>query len=54
MAGIPETAQLRSDAAIRVDAWLGRFESALAAGDVDAAAGLFAPHSFWRDLIAFT
>ena len=54
MTSTPEGAPLRSDAAIRVDRWLGRFEAALAAGDVEAAAGLFAPESFWRDLIAFT
>ncbi|RSN16851.1 FAD-dependent oxidoreductase [Streptomyces sp. WAC 05977] len=38
----------------RVDAWLSRFESALAARDVDAAAALFAVDSYWRDLVAFT
>ncbi|GHF19840.1 FAD-dependent oxidoreductase [Amycolatopsis deserti] len=38
----------------RVDAWLERFEAALAARDVEAAAGLFAVDSFWRDLVAFT
>ncbi|MGW0042388.1 NAD(P)-binding domain-containing protein [Rhodococcus sp. NPDC003348] len=38
----------------RVDAWLAAFESALAARDVDAAAGLFATDSFWRDLVSFT
>jgi putative flavoprotein involved in K+ transport len=38
----------------RVDAWLNRFETALAARDVEAAAALFAVDSFWRDLIAFT
>ncbi|UQS25844.1 NAD(P)/FAD-dependent oxidoreductase [Amycolatopsis thermalba] len=38
----------------RVDAWLARFEAALAARDVEAAAGLFAVDSFWRDLVAFT
>jgi putative flavoprotein involved in K+ transport len=37
-----------------VAAWLGRFEEALAAGDTAAAADLFAPESFWRDLVAFT
>ncbi len=37
-----------------VEAWLGRFEEALAAGDTAAAADLFAPESFWRDLVAFT
>ncbi|GLY66821.1 flavin-containing monooxygenase [Amycolatopsis taiwanensis] len=38
----------------RVDAWLARFEAALAARDIQAAAGLFAVDSFWRDLVAFT
>ncbi|MFN2344803.1 MAG: NAD(P)-binding protein, partial [Dermatophilaceae bacterium] len=38
----------------RVDAWFSAFEGALTAGDVDRAAELFAPTSFWRDLVAFT
>ncbi|WP_228002429.1 flavin-containing monooxygenase [Nocardia australiensis] len=38
----------------RVDSWLADFESALAARDIEAAAGMFATDSFWRDLIAFT
>ncbi|AUI59710.1 NAD(P)/FAD-dependent oxidoreductase [Amycolatopsis sp. BJA-103] len=38
----------------RVDAWLSRFEAALAARDVEAAAALFAVDSYWRDLVAFT
>lgn len=38
----------------RVDDWLARFESALAARDVAAAASLFAADSYWRDLVAFT
>ncbi len=38
----------------RADAWLGRFEAALAAHDVAAAAALFATDSYWRDLVAFT
>jgi putative flavoprotein involved in K+ transport len=46
--------QTRSPAAARVDSWLARFEAALRARDVDAAAELFAPESFWRDLVAFT
>jgi len=54
MTGIPEATPLRSAEAMRVDAWLGRFEAALQARDVEAAAALFAPQSFWRDLIAFT
>jgi putative flavoprotein involved in K+ transport len=38
----------------RVDTWLGQFEAALKARDVDAAAGMFATDSYWRDLVAFT
>ncbi|MGW6447319.1 NAD(P)-binding domain-containing protein [Lentzea sp. NPDC055074] len=38
----------------RVDAWLAEFEAALGARDVDAAAGLFATDSYWRDLVSFT
>ena len=38
----------------RVDAWLGSFSAALATGDVAAAADLFAPESYWRDLVSFT
>ncbi|MCC3314907.1 NAD(P)/FAD-dependent oxidoreductase [Nocardia africana] len=38
----------------RVETWLREFESALAARDIEAAAGLFALDSFWRDLVAFT
>jgi putative flavoprotein involved in K+ transport len=39
---------------VRVDAWLADFESALAARDVQRAAGMFAVDSYWRDLVAFT
>ena len=38
----------------RVDAWLAKFEAALAARDVAAAADLFEPGGFWRDLVSFT
>ncbi|MEV0083876.1 NAD(P)-binding domain-containing protein [Saccharopolyspora sp. NPDC050642] len=38
----------------RVDAWLNRFESALAAGDARQAAEMFAADSYWRDLVSFT
>ena len=34
--------------------WLADFENALAARNIDAAAGLFAVDCYWRDLIAFT
>jgi putative flavoprotein involved in K+ transport len=43
-----------SPAQERVDAWLADFEAALAARDVERAAGLFATDSYWRDLVAFT
>ncbi|WP_066906422.1 NAD(P)/FAD-dependent oxidoreductase [Millisia brevis] len=38
----------------RVDAWLGAFEAALAARDIERVTGLFATDSFWRDLVSFT
>ncbi|MDN5792958.1 MAG: NAD(P)/FAD-dependent oxidoreductase [Brevibacterium aurantiacum] len=34
--------------------WLNEFESALRARDVEAAVGLFATASYWRDLVSFT
>ena len=42
------------DPQARTDAWLAKFESALKARDVAAAADLFATESYWRDLVAFT
>jgi putative flavoprotein involved in K+ transport len=44
----------RTDPGARVDAWLAEFEAALAARDVERAAAMFAPVSFWRDLVSFT
>ena len=38
----------------RIQVFLDKFESALAAGDVDAAVAQFAPECYWRDLVAFT
>ncbi len=38
----------------RADAWLARFETALAARDVEAASAMFAQQSFWRDLVSFS
>ncbi|MEM7272013.1 MAG: NAD(P)/FAD-dependent oxidoreductase [Actinomycetota bacterium] len=35
-------------------AWLAAFDAALQAEDLDAAAGLFAEDSYWRDLVSFT
>ena len=43
-----------SPARQRVERWLADLESALTSGDVERAAGLFAPTCFWRDLVAFT
>jgi putative flavoprotein involved in K+ transport len=43
-----------SQATARVTAWLTEFGDALAAGDAAAAAALFTPDCFWRDLIALT
>ena len=34
--------------------WLGNFESAMRSRDVEAAVGLFATTSYWRDLVAFS
>ena len=34
--------------------WLQKFGTALERGDINAAAGLFEPDGFWRDLVAFT
>jgi putative flavoprotein involved in K+ transport len=38
----------------RAERWLHDFEEALRARDVARAAGMFAPTSFWRDLVSFT
>jgi putative flavoprotein involved in K+ transport len=43
-----------STAQDEVDAWLSSFEQALAARDIERAAGMFAATSFWRDLVAFS
>ncbi len=37
-----------------VERWLAAFQQALTAGDVEGAAALFAPDSYWRDLVSFT
>ena len=34
--------------------WLQKFGSALEKGDINAAAGLFEPDGYWRDLVSFT
>ncbi|MBT9290354.1 NAD(P)/FAD-dependent oxidoreductase [Prosthecodimorpha staleyi] len=38
----------------RVEAFLGRLDAALQAGDIDAAVDLFGTECYWRDLVAFT
>jgi putative flavoprotein involved in K+ transport len=43
-----------NDAIQRISRWLKKFDKALSASDVDAAANLFAKNCFWRDLVAFT
>jgi putative flavoprotein involved in K+ transport len=50
----PDAPAEPSAARRRVESWLADFEAALAAGDAERVGGLFAPTSFWRDLIAFT
>jgi putative flavoprotein involved in K+ transport len=35
-------------------AWLEKFATALARADIDAAANLFEPGGYWRDLVSFT
>ena len=44
----------RTPVAAEIDQWLARFDEALARGDAAGAAELFAPESYWRDLVAFT
>ncbi len=38
----------------RLQAFLAKFDAALAVADIDAAVGMFAAESYWRDLVAFT
>jgi putative flavoprotein involved in K+ transport len=37
-----------------IDDWLARFDATLGAGDATAAADLFEPDGYWRDLLTFT
>ncbi|WP_051297598.1 flavin-containing monooxygenase [Brevibacterium album] len=37
-----------------VEAWLSAFDTALRAGDAEAAAALFEEEGFWRDFVSFT
>jgi len=43
-----------SPIAAEIDQWLTRFDQALTRGDAERIAELFAPESYWRDLVAFT
>jgi len=43
-----------SAATARAQDWLSTFQAACEAGDAEAAAALFAPECFWRDLVAFS
>src|SRR5438876_844662 len=36
------------------EAWIRKFNDALQRRDYDAAAAMFAPNAYWRDLLAFT
>ena len=50
----PAAQETTDDPQARVDGWLRTFQDALTARDIDAAAELFAPSCFWRDLISFS
>ena len=53
-AAAPTTAPTTAPTIDPATRWFAAFEDALAARDVDRAAGMFAATSFWRDLISFT
>ncbi|WP_028309948.1 MULTISPECIES: NAD(P)/FAD-dependent oxidoreductase [Derxia] len=54
-ASVTPAAQVAANpAAAKLADWLGRFEAALAAQDVQAALALFGDECYWRDLVAFT
>ncbi len=44
----------RTPVGAEIDQWLSRFDEALGRNDAAAASEMFAPESFWRDLVAFT
>src|SRR5581483_1884172 len=44
----------RTPVAAEIDQWLAAFDEALTRSDPASAAELFAPESYWRDLVAFT
>ncbi|MFZ1993039.1 MAG: NAD(P)/FAD-dependent oxidoreductase [Solirubrobacteraceae bacterium] len=46
--------QIATTAEQTVQRWLDRFNGALESGEASAVADLFAPTSFWRDLVALT
>ncbi|RFC63529.1 NAD(P)/FAD-dependent oxidoreductase [Fulvimarina endophytica] len=51
---LDQAVQPESETARKVRKVLGKFEEALRARDVDAAASMFLADSYWRDLVAFT
>ncbi len=54
MTQIMETATASDTPRSQVEAWLSAFDDALTSGDATAAAAMFTPDCYWRDLIAFT
>lgn len=46
--------QKESAAEAAAGEWVGRFQEALSARDVEAASALFATESYWRDIVSFT
>jgi len=48
------TQTLERTARSAITDWLDAFQTALDAGDAEAASELFAVDSYWRDLIAFS
>ena len=50
----PPTAVEQDVPTARAQQWLDDFSAALTAGDVETAAAMFAPSSFWRDLVSFS
>ncbi len=54
MTELLDRSSTRTEPGRRAAAWLAGFEDALAARDVDRAAGMFAATSFWRDLVSFS
>jgi putative flavoprotein involved in K+ transport len=52
--GFRHSCTLGDNPAVKPAAWLQKFGNALERGEIDAAAALFEPDGYWRDLVAFT